>query len=67
MMLYPSIDTLVQKAESKYTIVTIAAKRARKLQEGEPLILPKYNSQKFVGMALEEFVAGKLLCEQSRN
>ncbi|WP_048602556.1 DNA-directed RNA polymerase subunit omega [Rubeoparvulum massiliense] len=67
MMLYPSIDTLVEKAESKYTIVTIAAKRARKLQEGESPILPKYNSQKFVGMALEEFVAGKLLCEQSRN
>lgn len=31
-MLYPSIDSLMEKLDSKYTLVTVAAKRARQLQ-----------------------------------
>nr|WP_069201730.1 DNA-directed RNA polymerase subunit omega [Anoxybacillus sp. KU2-6(11)] len=31
-MLYPSIDLLITKLDSKYTLVTVAAKRARQLQ-----------------------------------
>ncbi len=33
-MLYPSIDKLMSKADSKYTLVILAAKRARQLLEG---------------------------------
>lgn len=29
MMLYPSIDNLLLKIDSKYSLVTVAAKRAR--------------------------------------
>ena len=32
-MLEPSIDTLQEKINSKYTLVTLSAKRARDLQE----------------------------------
>lgn len=32
MMLYPSIDNLLLKIDSKYSLVTVAAKRARYMQ-----------------------------------
>jgi DNA-directed RNA polymerase subunit omega len=52
-MLYPSIDQLMTKADSKYTLVVLAAKRARQLLDGfKPEIKPK--SRKYVGVALEE-------------
>ena len=53
-MLYPSIDSLMTKIDSKYSLVSVAAKRARKLQVNEKLILDKYVSFKNVGKALEE-------------
>ncbi len=31
-MLYPSIDALLQKIDSKYSLVSVAAKRAREMQ-----------------------------------
>jgi DNA-directed RNA polymerase subunit omega len=59
-MLYPSIDNLMEKVDSKYKLVTVAAKRARKLQEKSPLLIDKPVSHKFVGRALEEISAGEL-------
>lgn len=53
-MLYPSIDILVDKVESKYTLVTLASKRARMLREVNDLKVEKPFSKKFVGQALEE-------------
>jgi DNA-directed RNA polymerase subunit omega len=53
-MLYPSIDELLKKADSKYSLVVAASKRARMLREGvkSDLLVPK--SHKNVGIALEE-------------
>lgn len=59
-MLYPSIDSLQEKIESKYTLVTIAAKRAREIQEEDNKLLENYKAKKDVGKALEEVVAGIL-------
>lgn len=59
-MLYPSIDELLNKIDSKYSLVTIAAKRARQLQEEEKPLLEKYVSKKNVGKSLEEIYSGKL-------
>lgn len=60
MMLYPSIDKLLNKVNSKYTMVILSAKRAHELHnDGEPL-LDEYKSYKNVGRALEEIVAGEL-------
>jgi len=63
-MLEPSIDNLQKKIDSKYTLVTISARRARDLQdEGKPLIEnPK--SLKAVGVALEEIENEKLILQE---
>ncbi|XID95224.1 DNA-directed RNA polymerase subunit omega [Paenibacillaceae bacterium WGS1546] len=53
-MLYPSIDELVKKVDSKYTLVVAAAKRARGLREGVLCSLGAPKSHKHVGVALEE-------------
>ena len=37
-MLYPSIDSLMTKIDSKYSLVSVAAKRARQLQTTEATI-----------------------------
>ncbi|GAA5346135.1 DNA-directed RNA polymerase subunit omega [Planifilum fimeticola] len=63
-MLEPSIDKLVEKVDSKYSLVVLAAKRARQLLDGEkPRIDPRSN--KFVGIALEEIAADALELPQS--
>jgi DNA-directed RNA polymerase subunit omega len=53
-MLYPSIDDLVLKVGSKYTLVVAASKRARDLREGQQSEMMAPKSKKFVGVALEE-------------
>ncbi|WP_170007005.1 DNA-directed RNA polymerase subunit omega [Bacillus fonticola] len=64
-MLAPPIDSLMQKINSKYSLVTVAAKRARQLQyEDQKLLNDDYISEKFVGMALEEIDSGKLTMEK---
>ncbi|MFD3445446.1 DNA-directed RNA polymerase subunit omega [Microbacteriaceae bacterium 4G12] len=53
-MLNPSIDALLTKIDSKYTLVTVAAKRARELQEHYDCRIEHPVSHKYVGKALEE-------------
>jgi len=53
-MLYPSIDEMVKKVDSKYTLVVAASRRARMLRNGEKSELTNPRSHKFVGVALEE-------------
>lgn len=59
-MLYPSVDSLKSKIDSKYVLVTLASKRARQLQEQKQELLGNYRSKKDVGKALEEIAAGAL-------
>ncbi len=59
-MLTPSIDSLKEKIDSKYTLVTLASKRARQMQEEGTKLLTSYVSKKNVGKALEEVAAGVL-------
>ncbi|WP_141431239.1 DNA-directed RNA polymerase subunit omega [Bacillus sp. 03113] len=59
-MLNPSIDSLLTKIDSKYSLVSVAAKRARKLQLNDKQLLNKYISHKNVGKALEEINAERL-------
>lgn len=55
----PSLDILMNKVDSKYTLVVAAAKRARLLTEGEPKMVVT-NSTRSVTIALQELAAGKL-------
>ncbi|MBP1930718.1 DNA-directed RNA polymerase subunit omega [Ammoniphilus resinae] len=67
-MIYPSIDTLVKKVESKYILVSLAAKRARQLREDEESSkIVKPISKKPVGRALEEIAEGKLQFERPKK
>ncbi|WML51952.1 DNA-directed RNA polymerase subunit omega [Neobacillus sp. PS3-12] len=59
-MLYPSIDRLLEKIDSKYSLVSVAAKRARVMSQKRDERLTKYVSHKCVGKALEEIYAGEL-------
>lgn len=38
-MLYPSINEIKHKADSRYTLVILAAKRARDLVDGKPALV----------------------------
>lgn len=66
-MLYPSVDSLKSKIDSKYSLVSVASKRARQLQEEGGERLTKYVSAKQVGKALEEVAAGELTVESSNE
>ncbi len=66
-MLYPSIDSLLNKLDSKYTLVTVSAKRAREMKENEtkgPLVSTPH-SFKPVGIALEEIIEEQLHFERT--
>jgi DNA-directed RNA polymerase subunit omega len=61
MILYPSIDRLIELADSKYTLVIAASKRARLLQEGaRARVADSYG--KTVSIALRELEAGRIRC-----
>jgi DNA-directed RNA polymerase subunit omega len=59
-MLYPSIDNLMEKIDSKYTLVTVSSRRARDIQEKSKVKVDNPKSFKYVGMALEEINEKKL-------
>ena len=63
-MLYPSVDSLKSKIDSKYQLVSLASKRARQLQEEGGERLESYHSLKYVGKALEEVASGALTKEE---
>lgn len=58
-MRQPSLDILMKKVDSKYTLVVATAKRARLLTEGEHKLVES-KSYKPVTVALEE-IAGDLI------
>ncbi|SMC56050.1 DNA-directed RNA polymerase subunit omega [Sporomusa malonica] len=65
-MINPSLDVLVQKVDSKYTLVVLAAKRAREIMDGQqPLAESKSN--KPVTIALEEIAQGKITYERTKT
>ncbi|CAH8769850.1 DNA-directed RNA polymerase subunit omega [Paenibacillus dendritiformis] len=63
-MLYPSIDELMKKVDSKYSLVVAAARRARQLRDGERTELQNPKSYKQVGVALEEIYGDHVTVEQ---
>lgn len=62
-MLEPSIDSLQERINSKYSLITLAARRARQLRE-DYLQDGKSNEntegKTYVSIALEEIQQGKL-------
>ena len=61
-MVDPSIDYLAEKVDSKYTLVILAAKRARELT------VPGVNgAEKEVSVALREIADDKITYERTKN
>ena len=52
-MLYPSINEIRKKADSRYTLVILAAKRARDIIEGKPT-LTEEDTERPVSIAAHE-------------
>lgn len=66
-MLYPSVDDLLEKVDSKYSLVVAASRRARLLRDGTRTHLEQPKSYKFVGVALEEIYNDLLQLESSKQ
>lgn len=65
-MIYPSIDDLLTKVDSRYSLVILAAKRARQLRDvhgngAEGATLKEVNA------ALEEISVGKISYERTKD
>lgn len=64
-MLKPSIDSLLEKVDSKFTMAIVAARRARNIQaSGRGL---KSGEKKPVTMALDEILNSELEYERTKN
>lgn len=65
MMCFPSIDSLVKDVDTKYTLVTLAALRARELTDGMEPLIPDAEGKKTVTIALEEIYDKKITYARS--
>ena len=66
MLIEPTIDELLEKVDSKYSLVVAAAKRARELVDGaDPL--EKAASNKPVSIAVKEIGPDKIVYEQTKD
>ena len=66
MLIKQTLESLMTKVDSKYTLVTLAAKRARQLTDGdEPLV--DVDTTKVVSIAMEEIDQGKITYEAPRD
>ena len=59
MLIQPTLESLMKKVDSKYTLVTLAAKRARELTDGDAPFVD-VNTNKVVSVAMEEINEGKI-------
>ena len=59
-MLYPSIDKLLTKVDSKYKLVNLVSERVKEIKETGHLQMKdeEYKSAKNIGKALEEVSKG---------
>jgi len=62
-MLKPSIDSLLDRVNSKYSLVILASKRAHELDAGAQATLDNFDSVKSVGQALEEIEAETVIID----
>ena len=66
-MIEPSFDQLLQRVDSKYTLVVAAAKRARQLLKNGNMPVVEGKTVKPVTAALQEIAAGKLSYRRKKS
>lgn len=68
MIINPPMNELLEKVDCRYTLVVMAAKRARQLVAGDaPLIETKEEDMKPVSLAVEEIYEDKVSYERIRR
>lgn len=65
-VIYPPVDELLDKVDSRYSLVIMAAKRARQLREMKSND-EDAGSLKEVTSALKDIIAGKITYERTKN
>lgn len=65
-MLYPSINELLDKVDSRYTLVVLAAKRSRQIID-ENKLRAEPCSKKPVSIATQEIFEGKILYKREEE
>jgi len=65
-MIYPTLSSLLEKVDSKYTLVVAVSKRARQLVDGQPK-LTKVDSNKPVTIAINEINDNKIIYERNKS
>ena len=63
MLLYPSVDKLLERVNSRYSLIMLASKRAHQLDAGAKPLLDHYESPKTIGQALEEIENGDVIID----
>jgi DNA-directed RNA polymerase subunit omega len=67
MITEPSVEKLDDKADSPYTLVILAAKRARHINLTDKELLDEYKGAKPVSKSLQEIDAGKITYKKNRT
>lgn len=65
-VIYPPINSLMEKVDSRYTLVVATAKRARQLADGAHK-LTKCNSEKPVTVAINEINENKITYVRTKS
>lgn len=65
-MIEPAIGSLMEKVDSRYTLVIIAAKRARQLSEGSHRLI-RSSSDKPVTLAINEINESKITYVRTKS
>jgi DNA-directed RNA polymerase subunit omega len=65
-MIEPSINSLLNRVDSRYTLVCVSAKRARQITDGAHK-LTKCSSDKSVTLAINEVDEGKITYVRTKS
>ena len=67
MLDYPSIDELLNRVDSKYSLAILASKRAHELEgkreDAQEELLENYQSVSYLGKALEEIASADVVID----
>ena len=60
MMVKPTVNELLEKAENRYALVIATSKRARQIIGGELPLVPTKHGEKPLSIAIDELNNGKI-------
>jgi DNA-directed RNA polymerase subunit omega len=64
---FGDLDTLLERVDSKFSLVNVVTKRAKQLNNGAPPLTERVNPNKPVSTALNEVAVGKIQYHRTRE